>query len=98
MSYPHLNNDIEDYQSDSSVSESPFDTPVELVQKELSWLLTDPKYQGLKSIMLEDYEDVEGLRAAILVNTNKFTSQALNHVLDEIDRVVDEFRKGGALL
>ena len=98
MSYSHLNHDFEDYQSDSSSSSSPFDVPVALVQKELSWLLMEPKYQALESIMLEDYEEVEDLRAAILVNTNKFTSQALNHILDEIDRVADEYRRGVTLL
>lgn len=98
MSYPHLHNDFEDYQSDSSTSGSPFDTPVELLQKELSWLLTDPTYQALEVILLEDHEDVEDLRAAILVNTNKFTSQAMNKILDEIDRIVDDYRRGVALL
>ncbi|OED40861.1 hypothetical protein ACH42_15465 [Endozoicomonas sp. (ex Bugula neritina AB1)] len=98
MSYPHIYDNYQDYQSDSEVSGSSFDVPVELVKKELSWLLRDADYRALESIILDDYEELEDLKAAILVNTNKFTSQALNKILDEIDRVVDEYRRGVALL
>ena len=98
MSYPHLNDDFDDYQSDSATSGSPFDTPVELVQKELTWLLTDPAYRALEDLLLEDYEGIDDLRATVLVNANKFTSQALNRLLDEIDRIIDEYRRGVALL
>ncbi len=98
MSYPHLYNDFEDNQSVRSGSDSPFDVPMDLLKRELVWLLADPACRALEETMREDHQDVEELRAAILINADKFSSQSMNHILDEIDRVVDEYRNKVALL
>ncbi len=75
-----------------------FDVPVEIVLTELSWLLADQQYSHLELLMMSDFEEVEDLRAEILVHSSQFSSKALNKILEEIDRVVDEYRRGVALL
>lgn len=97
MSYPHLNGDMDGYQTDPATQGSPFDAPVELVLNELSWLLADSAYVNLEVIMMGEYETVDDFRAEILINSSKFSSEALNRIMDEIDRVVDEYRRHVAL-
>ena len=98
MSYPHLQGDFEGYQTDPVTQGSPFDAPVELVMNELSWLLSDSKFMNLEVIMMGEFESVDDFRAEILVNSSKFSSEALNRIMDEIDRVVDEYRRHVALI
>lgn len=97
MSYPHFRGGFEGYPTDSATEASPFDAPMELVLNELAWLLADPQFANLEMIMMGEHETVEDLRAEILVNSNKFTSQVLNRILDEIDRIVDDYRRNVAL-
>lgn len=98
MSYPHLQGDLEGYLTDPATQSSPFDAPVKLVKNELSWLLADSKFINLEAIMMEEFETVDEFRAEILVNSSKFSTEALNQIMDEIDRVVDEYRRQVALI
>ena len=93
MSYPHLNNDFEGRLSD----DRSLGTVVDFLQRELAWMLMDRRYEALEDILLEDLEDAEDLRAAVLVNSNRFSSQSLNYILEEIDRLVDEYRRNESL-
>lgn len=89
MSYPHLNNDFEGRLSD----DCSLGTVVDFLQRELAWMLMDRRYEALEDILLEELEDAEDLRAAVLVNSNRFSSQSLNYILEEIDRLVDAYHR-----
>ncbi|WP_263082071.1 hypothetical protein [Endozoicomonas sp. Mp262] len=93
MSYPRNHGSV----SESSEA-SPFDPPVDVVLSSLSLLLTDPEFANLEVIMMETFEEVDDLRAEILVNSDRFSNHALNRILEEIDRAVDDYRRGIALL
>ncbi len=92
MSYPN-NQGIVGESSDSS----PFNPPVDMVLSSLSLLLTDPEFANLEVIMMGEFEEIDDLRAEILVNSGKFSTYALNRILEDIDRVVDDYRRGAAL-
>lgn len=98
MSYPHFKGDFGGYPTDTATKGSPFETPMELVLNELAWLLADPQYINLEVIMVGEFETVEDFRAEILINSSRFTSQVLNRILEEIDRVVDDYRRNVALI
>ena len=78
---------------DESPSMAPFEPPVNIILNSLSLLLENPKFRALESILSRDFEEADDLRAEILVNSNQFTSAALNHILDEIDRAIDDYRR-----
>ncbi|MDD7804490.1 MAG: hypothetical protein PUP46_02745 [Endozoicomonas sp. (ex Botrylloides leachii)] len=93
MSYPRNNGFV-----NPSSGASPFDPPVDVVLSCLSLLLTDPQFKALETIMMGDYEEVDDLRAEILINSKQFSSLALNRILVEIDRAIDDYRRGIASL
>ncbi|MDP0588206.1 MAG: hypothetical protein QS748_02985 [Candidatus Endonucleobacter bathymodioli] len=89
MSYPRAHGMVGE-----STDISPFEPPVGVVLSSLALLLTDPQFKYLETVMMGDFEDVDDLRAEILVSSNKFASEALNRILNEIDRAVDDYRRG----
>ena len=93
MSYPR-NHGIVGESSEAS----PFDPPIGVVLSSLSLLLSDPQFSALDAIMMGEFEEVDDLRAEILVNSNSFSSFALNRILEEIDKAVDDYRRGIAHL
>ncbi|MDP0560892.1 MAG: hypothetical protein QS721_00605 [Candidatus Endonucleobacter sp. (ex Gigantidas childressi)] len=89
MSYPRTHGMVGE-----STDASPFDPPIGVVLSSLALLLTDPQFKDLETIMMGDFEDVDDFRAEVLISSNKFTGAALNRILTEIDRAVDDYRRG----
>ena len=93
MSYPHNRGIVSE-----STEASPFDPPVDVVLSSLSLLLTDPAFKYLETIMMGEFEEVDDLRAEVLVHSNEFSSLALNRILDQIDQAIDDYRRSIAHL
>ncbi|WP_419533050.1 hypothetical protein [Endozoicomonas sp.] len=96
MPYPHFSNGQEVFNSGHFYHYSPFDVPIEVVQNGLLWLLSDPGFQPLKSLLLDDFSSVDELRDELVSGNIKLSSAAIDRILDEIDRLVDDYRKGVA--
>ncbi len=71
---------------------SPFEVPVEVIQNGLCWLLADPLFMPLKPVLNREFCSVEALRDEL--ECTELAPVEVDHVLDEIDRLVDEYRRG----
>ncbi|MBO9480163.1 hypothetical protein [Salinisphaera sp. G21_0] len=96
MPYPHFSDGQEEFNSDRIYHHSPFDVPIEVVQNGLLWLLSDPVFHPLKASLSSDFLTVDELRDELVSDKIKLSSVAIDRVLDEIDRLVDDYRKGVA--
>ncbi|WP_257295741.1 hypothetical protein [Endozoicomonas sp. YOMI1] len=96
MPYPHFSIGQEVYNPDHFYHHSPFDVPIEVIQNGLLWLLSDPGFHPLKTLLPGDYSSVDELRDELVSGNIKLSSAAIDRVLDEIDRLVDDYRRGVA--
>ncbi|WP_422446358.1 hypothetical protein [Endozoicomonas sp. ALB091] len=96
MPYPHLSDGQEAFNSGRIYHHSPFDVPIEVVQNGLLWLLSDPVFHPLRASLSSNYLSVEELREELVSGKIRLPSAAIDRVLDEIDRLVDDYRKGVA--
>lgn len=95
MPYPHhFPNGQEGFNSGHYYHHSPFDVPIEVIQNGLFWLLSDPVFCPLKGMLSGDFSAVDELRDELVSGNIKLSSAAINTILDEIDRLVDDYRKG----
>ncbi|MFK0571181.1 hypothetical protein [Endozoicomonas sp.] len=97
MPYPHIENGQKLLSSGHFYQHSPFEVPVEVVQNGLVWLLSDPGFQPLKTLIRDEFSSVDTLRLELVSGSIKLSSVAIDQVLGEIDRLVDDYRKGVAL-
>lgn len=91
MSYPRSDKDLF---SPSPATSSPFMVPIEVVSAGLVWLCSDPEMKGLKEVLAGQFDDVDKLRAAIQTIAPGLSEKTLKTVMDEIDRIVDDYRRG----
>ncbi|WP_257286082.1 hypothetical protein [Endozoicomonas sp. SESOKO1] len=96
MPYPHSSNGQEGFNSGHCYHHSPFDVPIEVIQNGLLWLLSDPVFFPLKGMLSGDFSSVDELRDEMVSGNIKLSPAAIDRVLDEIDRLVDDYRKGAA--
>lgn len=74
---------------------NPFDVPFEVILHELNFLAREFSLTPLQSLLLEGFEDVDDLRAAISELSDK---QLARRIMAEIDMIIDEYRKRVTLL
>lgn len=96
MPYPHFSNSQEVLNSGQFSHHSPFEVPVEVVQNGLLWLLYDPGFQPIKTRLLGDFSSVDELRDELISGHLKLSPAAIDWISNEIDRLVDDYRKGVA--
>lgn len=96
MPYSHTSNGQERLFSGHFYHHSPFDVPVEVVQNGLVWLISDPHFHPVKAFLQGEFSSVDELRQGLVSGSIKLSSTAIDQVLDEIDRLVDDYRKGVA--
>lgn len=96
MPYPHFSDGHEVYNPGHLYHHSPFDVPIEVIQNGLFWLISDPGFHSLKELLKADFSSVDELRDELVSGNIKLSSAAIDRVLDEIDRLVDDYRKGVA--
>lgn len=97
MPYSHNSNGQKDLLSGHFYHHSPFDVPVEVVQNGLVWFLSDSRFHPVKALIQGEFSSVDELRLELLSGNIKLSSIAIDQLLDEIDRLVDDYRKGAAL-
>lgn len=74
---------------------NPFEAPFEVILYELNAIAREFCLTPLQSILSEGFEDLDDLKAAIAEMDDK---QLARRLLAEIDIIIDEYRKGVALL
>lgn len=74
---------------------NPFEVPFEVILHELNTLAQEFCLTPLQSLLSEGFEDLDDLRAAISELEDR---QLAVRILAEIDIIIDEYRKGVALL
>ena len=97
MQYSHALNGQKDLLFDHFHHQSPFDVPIEVVQSGLVWLLSDSRFHPVKALVQGEFSSVDELRLELLSGNIKLSPIAIDQLLDEIDRLVDDYRKGAAL-
>ena len=71
---------------------SPFEVPVEVVQNGLCWMLANPLFKPLETVLSREFFSVEALRDEL--ECSALAPHAIDQVQSEIDRLVDEYRSG----
>ena len=74
---------------------NPFDVPFDVIFHELNALGDEFSLTPLKSLLSEGFEDLDDLKAAIAELSDY---QLAQRILAEIDIIIDDYRKGIALL
>ena len=74
---------------------NPFEVPFEVILYELNAIAREFCLTPLQSLLSEGFEDLDDLKAAIAEMDDK---QLARRLLAEIDIIIDEYRKGVALL
>ena len=74
---------------------NPFEVPFEVILHELNTIAREFCLTPLQSFLSEGFEDLDDLKAAIAEMDDR---QLARRLLAEIDIIIDEYRKGVALL
>ena len=74
---------------------NPFDVPFEVILHELNAIAREFSLTPLQSLLLEGFEDLDDLKAAVAELSDR---QLARRILAEIDMIIDDYRKGVALL
>ena len=74
---------------------NPFEVPFEVILHELNTLAREFCLTPLQSLLSEGFEDLDDLKAAVSELEDR---QLAHRILAEIDMIIDEYRKGVALL
>ena len=74
---------------------NPFEVPFEVILHELNTLAQEFCLTPLQSLLSEGFEDLDDLKAAVSELPDR---QLAQRILTEIDIIIDEYRKGVALL
>ncbi|MET4695819.1 hypothetical protein [Endozoicomonas lisbonensis] len=98
MSYPQpsaSNSSGQDSERKVTREFNPFEVPFEVILYELNVIAREFCLTPLQSLLSEGFEDLDDLKAAIAEMDDK---QLARRLLAEIDIIIDEYRKGVALL
>ena len=74
---------------------NPFEVPFEVIMYELNAIAQEFCLTPLQSLLSEGFEDLDDLKAAIAEMDDK---QLARRLFAEIDIIIDEYRRGVALL
>ena len=74
---------------------NPFEVPFEVILHELNTIAREFCLTPLQSLLSEGFENLDDLKAAIAEMSDR---QLAHRLLAEIDVIIDEYRKGIALL
>ncbi|AMO57887.1 hypothetical protein GZ77_12595 [Endozoicomonas montiporae] len=98
MSYPKptVRNSSEQHPEHTITREfNPFDVPFEVILHELNAIAREFCLTPLQSLLSEGFEDLDDLKAAIAEMSDR---QLARRLLAEVDIIIDEYRRGIALL
>ena len=92
MSYPSAPREVE-IVADSS--HCPFEVPVEVVRHDLTQLAREPQFLPLQALLDKDIADLEQLLSMVEALENPALSA---RVLEEIDQIIDDYRRSVAMI
>ena len=99
MTYPHQpstsNSSGQNAERKITQEFNPFEVPFEVILHELNTIGREFCLTPLQSLLSEGFEDLDDLKAAIAEMDDR---QLARRLLAEIDIIIDEYRKGVALL